>query len=135
MDFLDFFNLSSVILPTAIGLVGIVLLAIGTTDLLPRRGRQLKAQGMVFDHIRNTSDKGDTYTPKVRFATPDGRQIEFTDGFSVSRAAMPVGTAVPVIFSAENPEHAFVPHAGKRILAYVILIGMLCLLIVLWARQ
>lgn len=135
MDILDLFNLSSVILPAAIGLVAIALLAIGINDLLPRRGRQLRARGTVFEHVRNIGDRGDTYTPKVRFTTADGRQIEFTDGFGVSRNALPIGTAVPVIYSAEIPERAFVPHRGKRVLAYVILIGMLALLIVLWVRQ
>jgi hypothetical protein len=135
MDFLDFFNLSSFILPAAIALVAIALISIGINDLLPRWGRQVRAQGTVFDHVRDTGDKGDTFTPKVRFTAADGRQIEFTDGFGAAGIALPIGTTVPVVYAAENPERAFVPHAGKCILAYVILVGMLALLIGLWALQ
>jgi Protein of unknown function (DUF3592) len=135
MDFLSLFDLTGVILPGSIAFVAIALLAIGINDWLPRRGRQLRAQGTVFEYIRNSSDKGDTYTPKVRFATADGRQIEFTDGFGVSQNSSPLGAAVPVIYSAENPERAFVPHRGKRFFTYLFLIGTLAILIVLWARQ
>ncbi len=135
MSIFDVLDLSGYIMPGAIVLVVIALLAIGIPDLLSRRGRQLKAQGIVFDNIKNTSDKGDSFTPKVRFATADGRQIEFADGFGVSTTAKPVGNEVTVVYSAENPERAFVPHPGKRIVAYVILFGLLALLIVLQALR
>lgn len=136
MSFFDAFDMSGAILPGAIVMVLIALLAIGIPDLLSRRGRQSKAQGTVFDNIKSASEKGgESFTPKVRFATADGRQIEFTDGFGASSTPKPVGTAVSVIYSAENPERAFVPHPGKRIVAYVILFGFLVLLTVLWALR
>ena len=103
-EFFGFYRSIKVHLPSAMGLVALALLALGVNDLLPRRGRQLKAQGVVFDHIRNKGDKGDTFTPKVRFTTDDGRQVEITDGFGVSKHASAIGTAVTVMYPAENPE-------------------------------
>ncbi len=96
MGFTDFID-STILLRLAIAVVVLALLLIGLSDYRSRRGRQLKAQGAMVGHLHDKSDRGETFTPKVRFATADGRQAEIVDGFGVSPRALAIGTPLTVV--------------------------------------
>lgn len=128
MDISDFLP-EGAILNVVLAVLALGLLAIGLNDWRSRRGRQIKTKGVVFDHVRNTGDKGDTFTPKIRFTTGDGRQVEIVDDYGVSKRELALGTPLTVIYPADHPERGRVPRPVKRIAAYVILLSMLAVVV------
>ena len=62
----------------------------------------LPAQGVVVGLVG-----GETYSPQVRFSTPDGTVIEFVDsGPSSDPPSFSIGEEVRVLYRRENPQKA-----------------------------
>lgn len=132
MDISSIVDLSAYILPAAILLVLLALLLIALPDARSRRGTDVKAQGIVSGFTHDKGERGDTFTPKVRFTSADGRDIEIVDGFGVSRTAPEIGSPVNVLYPAGSPERGRVAHPGRRIFTYAFLMGLLVLLLALY---
>jgi hypothetical protein len=119
---------SEYVVTAAIVGILIVLLLLGIQDWLSRRGPQGKVRGVVSGHVQNM-DGEVTFTPKIRFTTADGRDVEITDGFGVSKRAVPIGVPRTVTYPLDNPERGRVSHPGKRITMYVVLLAMLAVFV------
>jgi hypothetical protein len=87
-----------------------------------------RTRGVVFDHHKSYSDGSDSYSPKVRFETEDGRRIEVTDNYGTPSARPQVGSMLEVIYPIEAPERARVRRPYLRVFMYCVLLLMLGLL-------
>jgi hypothetical protein len=65
--------------------------------------KAITSQGMVVDLVEDRDSDGVTYAPVVRFTTPGGREITYTESFSGNPAPYDVGDPVEVLYSADNP--------------------------------
>lgn len=82
-------------------LLGAVLLAIHTRQFVARAHT---VPGTVVDLVEKRDSDGSTYSPVVRFTTPHGREITYTESFSGYPAPYDVGEPVEVLYSAEKPD-------------------------------
>jgi hypothetical protein len=66
-----------------------------------------KAKGVVIKVKKIPfEDRGDTFSPVVRFRTNDGRALSFTDAVSRYPAEFEVGEQTDVLYDPENPHNA-----------------------------
>jgi len=59
--------------------------------------------GTVVDLIEQRDSDGVTYSPKVQFTTPAGREITYVESFSGNPAPYDVGERVEVLYSTDKP--------------------------------
>jgi hypothetical protein len=65
--------------------------------------KAVTSQGTVVDLIEQRDSDGTTYSPVVRFSTPGGREITYTESFSGNPAPYDVGDTVEVLYSSDQP--------------------------------
>ena len=97
-------------------LIGFVVLLVGLGFLwgtwaaldstLEFRKTAVAAEGTVIDFTTHQSDGKTMYTPKIQFATADGREIEFSSSSSSSSPGYDRGDKVKILYSKETPERA-----------------------------
>jgi Protein of unknown function (DUF3592) len=112
-------------------LVGLAMLA-GSGMLVKSkmdfRATAMKAQGTVVDFERTTTtEKGKTktmYTPVVEFTPEGGQPIRFNGDVSSSSPSYDRGDKVPVMFSAQTPEKAYIDSFSSNWMGPLILGGI-----------
>jgi hypothetical protein len=93
-----------------LGIAGLVIIAVAW--LVYQRGSSFRRRarqtvGEVVEVIAHeSSDSMDTYAPRVRYQTDDGRTWERTSTISSSRSPYKVGQRVTVYYLANQPDHA-----------------------------
>jgi hypothetical protein len=65
--------------------------------------RAVTTQGTVVDLAEKHDSDGVTYSPVVRFTTPAGGEITYTESFSGNPAPYDVGDSVEVLYSSDEP--------------------------------
>jgi Protein of unknown function (DUF3592) len=72
-----------------------------------------KVFGTVVDYSQIVSNKSTSYAPIVKFKTESGQSIEFTSSVS-SSSKTGVGSKVPVLYDAEDPNNAVIDNIMDR---------------------
>jgi len=79
---------------------------VAVQDTIEFRDAAVTTEGVVYDFATHRSDGKTMYTPQIRFATEDGRDVEFSGSVSSSSPAYDRGEAVKVMYRRETPEDA-----------------------------
>jgi len=123
------------LVPCALLLIGIVLVVLGTVNLVSAIHLEFsasKAKGRV---IRDITVSGSHY-PLVRFITPDEKTVEFRGSVGSRPADYAVGDQVTVLYWPDHPESATIRSFLEMWCLPVVLIpiGLLLLAIFTFSR-
>jgi Protein of unknown function (DUF3592) len=103
-------------------LLGASLLWVSTRNFVA--GAQT-LQGTVVELIANRDSDGDTtYKPVVRFSSPDGQEVTYTESFSGNPAPYDLGESVEVLYSPGHSRKARIKGFVSLWLGPVILAGI-----------
>ena len=112
--------------------VGAMLAAIGA-GLLVKRLRIAsgdRVQGQIVAYVQPMAQRGSQhqYMPVVRFAPRGSLPVEFQSRMGANPKHWPVGTAVPVAYRPERPDHAEIATAARLWVAppVIIALGLAC---------
>jgi hypothetical protein len=72
--------------------------------------RCVEVQGSVIEMVRmrDSENTGYVFSPRVRFATTEGRTIEFQSGLRTNPPAYKAGQTVQVLYDPDVPEYAVI---------------------------
>ena len=122
-----------------VALIGVALTVVPSMILFriiaTRRGG-VRTQGTVIDNRRTVTNGASSSAPVIRFATQDGRTVEFESNISTP-VVYEVGKQVPVVYQPSNPEQAIldtalgtwvIPTLSLAVGVVLLLVGLIGLL-------
>ena len=68
----------------------------------------VRTDGVLTGNVRRGSYRGDTFYPRVRFRTEDGRDISFVSNIGTKPASYHINNAVTVVYDPRNPNRAYI---------------------------